>query len=178
MCYQHGNGRFQQIMTRSRILPLLLACALAGLVSGCAHRSVVHLERQPWAPQKTQVLKMTFLRFDYQIVEIDGKSGIKGKAFPVMDRVPEWARWIDEFRLTAYLSDEYGEVLMESEQPFLPGPFQENAVFNFDFLLDEESLKQGPVFVSFGYRMLLTESKDKPKNARHPFFASEGAVTR
>ena len=165
-------------MRRTTALPLILILALAALLSACAHRSVVHLERQPWAMQKTQTLKMTFLRFEYQAVEIDGKFGIKGRAVPVMDRVPDWARWIDEFRLTAYLSDEYGEVLMESEQPFLPGPFQENAVFHYDFLMDAEAFKQGPVFVSFGYRMLLTESKDKSKNGRHPFFPSEGPVPR
>ncbi len=165
------------IMNRTRLLPLLLLLALTAL-SACAHRSVVHLDRQPWQMNSRQTLKMAFLRFDYQTVEIDGKYGIKGKAVPVMDRVPEWARWIDEMRLTAYLSDEYGEVLMESEQPFLPGPFQPNAVFHFDFLMDESAVKKSPVFVSFGYRVLLSESRDKPKNAKHPFFASEGAVTR
>lgn len=95
-----------------------------------------------------------------------------------MDQMPDWIRWVDEFWLTAYISDEYGEVLMENEQPFLPGQFQENAVFHYDFLIDAEAFKQGPVFVSFGYRMLLTESKDKSKNGHRPFFACEGALTR
>lgn len=157
-------------------LPILLLASL--ILVSCAHRSVVHLERQTWDMSKPQTLKMAFLRFEYQAVEMDGKYGIKGKAYPVMDRVPEWARWIDEFRLTAYVSDEYGEVLDEIDQPFLPGPFLQNAVFHFDFLLDASNFKNSPVFVSFGYRMLLVEGKDKAKNTRHPFFASEGAVTR
>lgn len=64
-------------MRSTTALPLLIILALAALLSACVPRSVVHLERQLWAMQKTQTLKMTFLRFEYKAVKIDGNSGSK-----------------------------------------------------------------------------------------------------
>ncbi len=150
--------------------------ALLGLLAGCAHLSVMHLERQPWTQGETRTYQMRFLRFEYQVVSLNGKTGIKGRALPVMAGIPENAGRIEEMSLTAFVSDAAGEVVFESVQPFLPGPFKAETVLNFDFLIQPEALQKDPVFISFGYRMMIGEGSGK--DSKTPFFASEGAVRR
>lgn len=157
-------------------------CALvlaAALLSGCAQAplSVGHLQRDPWSLEEPRSLMTNFMRFDYQVLPVGGAAGIKGWAYLDTRKLPEWAKWVDSLRFTAYLCDPDGHVIAQDSRTFLPREARTEEGIGFEFILQPEQWGQRPLFISFGYRLVLTEGRGA-QGGKGPFFANEDAITR
>ncbi|MGE4556838.1 MAG: hypothetical protein AB7D07_08430 [Desulfovibrionaceae bacterium] len=153
-----------------------LACLL-GMVAGicaCSQLNVGHLERAPWAINVDQELSMQFWTFHYRIVPMRDQFGVKGQASIIKDAIPRKMVYIEDMWLACYLSDEDGRVLAKDIHVFAPRSAQEGERLSFDFILRPEHIEAGPLFISFGYRMVMTSAPDPEEM---PFFASEGALS-
>lgn len=161
----------------NRCTALLIAvCCLLTALSGCATVSVRHLERTPWQTDSPESLQMKFFRFDYTAVPVDDGFGVRGVARLDMDRIPQWAGWMDEVWFEAYMSDRDGEVVARDLRVMVPRPLGQGTL-PFEFILRPESVHEGPLYLSFGYRLVLSESRSED-GGHPPFFASEGAITQ
>ncbi len=156
-----------------------LACLLllaAGLFA-CTRLNVEHLEKNPWLVNAEQNMTMQFWAFDYRIVPMRDQFGVRGRASIQQAAVPERVDYIEDMWLACYLSDREGDVLAQDIRVFAPRSTQEAEDIDFDFILKPEHIEAGPLFISFGYRMVMTS--DPSGNAEElPFFASEGALSR
>ncbi|NJB68243.1 hypothetical protein GGQ74_001916 [Desulfobaculum xiamenense] len=159
---------------------------LAAIVTGCSHMSVKHLKRQPWVLEAGQSLPMKFWRFDYAVVPLTDRFGVRGRAYPVTDAVPGWAEWVGDLWLAAYLSDRDGNVIAKDLRVYLPRSLDRAEGVEFEFILRPDKLEtRDDLFITFGYRMKLTSERygdvDKSPGddtGGEVFFASEGALTR
>jgi hypothetical protein len=158
---------------KGTILFLCLILLLSAL-GGCAALDVSHLERRAWKLNSMEKVSMEFMNFDYEIVPRKDSFGLRGKAHIKKGAVPVWAEWVGELWIQGYLSDADGNVLAKGLQVFSPCSLDENLSIPFDFELKPDSLDSGPLFVSFGYRMVLQKSA---KDNFEPFMAIERAVT-
>ncbi|WP_319530694.1 hypothetical protein [uncultured Cohaesibacter sp.] len=174
----------------------VLACllALVLLAAGCSYMSVRHLKRVPFTVDGEQTLTMKFWRFSYRSMPLTAKYGVVGVAFPVAKALPEWATTIDELWLAAYLCDEHGRVIARDKSLIirLSRLLDPRQGVPFEFILEPEDLPgPGPLFVTFGYRVVVSDGtgvpggpaptdaappKDAPAKPR-VFFAKEGALT-
>ncbi|ACS79124.1 hypothetical protein [Maridesulfovibrio salexigens] len=145
-------------------------------ISGCVHLGVSHLERQSWKLETPRTIQMEFMTFDYEIVPRKDSFGLRGKAYVKKNNVPMWAGWIGELWIQGYLSDMDGEVLAQGLQVFSPEALEEGKGIPFDFELKPEMLDSGPLYISFGYRMALSKSRED--NNGPPFMAIERAVSQ
>lgn len=159
------------IKFRASVLMLLLV-----MVAGCAHVDVSHLKNQPWKLETERTLEMEFMTFDYEIVPRTDSFGVRGMAYVKKASVPMWASWIDELWIQGYMSDHDGVALAQGLQVFSPEKLEEGKGIPFDFELKPDSLDSGPLFISFGYRMSLSKTKDD--NNGPPFMAIERAVSQ
>ncbi len=163
---------------------MVLALAALTLLAGCSHLSVRHLKRQPWSLETVQALDMKFWRFEYAATPRTDKFIIRGQAYPTQ-AVPEWVGWVQDLWLEAYLADQSGEVIAKDLRLYQPRELDRDKGLYFEFTLRPNKLgNPGQLFVTFGYRMKLSESRpdteapeDGEEKARM-FFASEGALTR
>lgn len=146
------------------------------MISGCAHLDVSHLNRKPWQLESPKSVSMEFIDFNYQIIPRTDSFGVRGTAFIKKANVPEWAQWIGELWIQGYLSDEDGSVLAQGMQVFSPAKLDDGVGIPFDFELKPDQLDVGPLFISFGYRLVLL--KDKQDTANPPFMAIERAVSK
>ncbi|WP_245577072.1 hypothetical protein [Maridesulfovibrio zosterae] len=153
-------------------LVILMVCA----TSGCAHVDVSHLKNQPWKLETERTLEMEFMTFDYEVVPRKDSFGVRGMAYVKQDNVPMWAKWIGELWIQGYLSDQDGVALAQGLQVFSPEKLEPGKGIPFDFELKPATLDAGPLFISFGYRISLSKSKDD--NNGPPFMAIERAVTQ
>lgn len=153
----------------------VLAVLLAMALGGCGHQSVRHLSRNPWTFDTDQVLNTKFWRFEYEIVPMYDRFGVRGRAFINKKALPENYRWMEDMWFSAYLSDKKGKVLAHDIRVFLPRALDPGQGIDFEFVLKPTSVESGPLFISFGYRMVLTEGRF-PKDKSIPFFASETAL--
>lgn len=161
--------------------PTSLLCVLAlslALLSACAQPplSAGHLKRDPWSLDEPHSLLTKFMRFDYQVQAVGDAAGIKGWAYLDTTRLPEWARWIESLRFTAYLCDPDGRVIAQDTRTFLPREARADEGIGFEFRLKPEQWGTRPLSISFGYNLVLIEARDNP--GRGPFFASEDAMAR
>lgn len=159
----------------------LCALVLVGFVglSGCAQApmSVSHLKRDSWSLEEPRSLVTNFMRFDYQVVPVGDAAGIKGWAYLDVKKLPEWAKWADSLQFTAYLCDPEGRVVALDTRTFLPREARPDEGIGFEFTLRPKQWGVRPLFVAFGYRLVLTEGRDV-QGGKGPFFASEEAATR
>ncbi|WP_432735430.1 hypothetical protein [Maridesulfovibrio sp. FT414] len=153
----------------------VLLSVLGLFLAGCAHMDVSHLNNQPWKLEVSRTLEMEFVDFDYEIIPRKDSFGVRGMAYVKKSNVPMWAEWIGELWIQGYLSDNDGVVLAQGLQVFSPGKLEAGKGIPFDFELKPASLDAGPLFISFGYRMALSKTKDD--NNGPPFMAIEGAVS-
>lgn len=162
-------------------LPSLALLALAALtLCSCAPvaQDVAHLRRDAWSLEEPRSLKVNFIRFDYQIQPVGGEvAGVKGWAYLDTTMVPDWAKWVDSLALTVYLSDPEGHVMAQDTRDFLPRPASAAEGVPFEFSLRPEQWGKRALFVTFGYRIVLTEGRDAAGGSQ-TFFASEDAITR
>lgn len=162
-----------------RLLALaLLAVVLAAVLSGCAAppRSVGHLKRDEWTLDQARTLQMKFLRFDYQVQPVGDVAGITGWAYLDVSKIPVWAKWLDSLQFTAYICHADGHVLASDTRSFLPREAKGDVGVPFEFALRPEVWGDKPLFVTFGYRLVLIEGRGL--KGRDPFFASEDAAER
>jgi len=163
-----------------RKLFTVACCAvLATLLWGCAKAqlSVGHLKRDPWSLEEPHSLVTNFMRFDYQVLPVGDTAGIKGWAYLDTRTLPDWAKWVESMRFTAYLCDPEGHVVAQDERTFLPREARADDGIGFEFTLRPEAWGKRPLFIAFGYRLVLTEGRGV-QGAKGPFFASEDAISR
>ena len=155
---------------------LLFATAL---FFGCAQApmTVGHLKRDPWSLEEPHSLTTNFMRFDYQVLPVGDAAGIKGWAYLDTQKLPEWAKWVESVSFTAYLCNPEGHVVAKNTRTFLPREAKADEGIGFEFTLRPEQWGERPLFIAFGYRLVLTEGRDA-KGGKGPFFASEDAITR
>jgi hypothetical protein len=157
-----------------------LVCCLLVLVAGlaaCSQLNVSHLARDPWVVNVEQNATMKFWRFSYRIVPMRDQFGVRGEASILKDAVPERVDYIEDMWLACYLSDQDGDVLAQDIRVFAPRSLEEARDIDFDFILKPAHIESGPLYISFGYRMVM--ASDPTGNAVDlPFFASEGALSR
>lgn len=158
----------------------LAVLALVLVLAGCATMNVRHLNRVPWTMGETEEVALKFWRFAATTTPEAGGFRVSGTAYPNRENLPEWAEWIDELWFAAYVCDKNGNVLADEVRVYLPGPLAPEAGTPFDFLLKPEKIEGGALFLTFGYRMTLADSRPAEPgsraNNRRIFFASESAV--
>lgn len=152
----------------------LTACLLLLLaLAGCSYQSVRHLDRQPWLLGEARELTLKFWTFRYAATPLPGAFGVQGEASPRLEALPDGGRRLEDLTLSAYLCDRDGRVLARSEQSYLPRDLDGRPAV-FEFTLIPDNPPPGPLYVAFGYRMVLGPGG----SGQGAFFASEGAVTR
>lgn len=162
-----------------RAVAALALAALVLLVAGCAKPSMsaAHLKRDAWSLEEPRSLMTNFMRFDYQVVPVGDVAGIKGWAYLDMSRLPQWVAWADSLSFTAYICDADGRVLAQDSRTFLPREARADQGIGFEFSLRPETWGQRPLFIAFGYRLVLTEGRGA-EGGKGPFFVSEEATAR
>jgi len=158
-------------------LALLLLTLLT--LAACAHapQSVGHLRRDAWSLEEPRSLIMNFVRFDYQIQPVGDVAGIKGWAYLDITKMPIWAKWAESLSFTAYICEADGKVRAQDTRTFLPRSVNQDEGVPFEFTLRPEEWGTKPLFITFGYRIVLTES-DEAKGNKPSFFASEDAMIK
>jgi hypothetical protein len=139
--------------------------------------SVGHMRRDTWSLEEARSLQLGFVRFDYQIQPVGDVAGIKGWAYLDTSKTPAWAKWVDSLRFTAYICEADGRVVAQDSRTFLPREARPDVGIGFEFSLRPEQWGNKPLFVTFGYRVVLTEGRGA-SNGHDPFFASEDATER
>ncbi|WP_051617007.1 hypothetical protein [Desulfonatronovibrio hydrogenovorans] len=165
---------------------IILLLSVLLFMAGCSHLSVRHLDKNPFSLNQTDHLGMRFLDFEYVSMVENGDYVVTGVALPKTDVLPGWAEWLHDFWLAVYLSDEKGKVLARDHQVFSTRRLDPVDGIPFEFRLEPEKMPvTRDIFLTFGYRMNLSESRyvrpsqDKPLTGeRSVFFASEGALAR
>jgi hypothetical protein len=157
----------------------VLGFALFALAWGCAKAplSVGHLKRDAWSLEEPHSLKTDFMRFDYQVLPVGDAAGIQGWAYLDTDKVPAWAKWMESVRFTAYLCDPEGRVIAQDSRTFLPREARSDQGIGFEFTLKPQTWGKRPLYIAFGYRLVLTEDRGV-QGGREPFFVSEDAMSR
>lgn len=156
----------------------LLTLALALWSCAPVSQDVGHLRRDAWSLEEPRSLLVQFMRFDYQVQPVGGDvAGVKGWAYLDTGKVPGWAKWVESLTLTVYLSDPEGHVMAQDSRSFLPRAASSDAGVPFEFSLRPEQWGKRALFVTFGYRLVLTEGRDV-QGGKQTFFASEDAITR
>ncbi len=145
------------------------------LLAGCSGLSVRHLPSNPWKNEASQTLSMRYLAFQYQVIPVENRLGIVAEAYPVVDKLPDWASWYGEICLDVYVSDEWGRVLATREVSLVPRPLNREAGLPLEVTLDLGTDRYQPLFVSFGYRLVLTDTQPNEKAARR-ILVSEKAL--
>lgn len=167
-------------MPRPALSPLpSITALLAVLLAACAHLSVIHLAKAPWAPGQETTLSTRHWTFTFRGDYQDGRLVLRGTALPREDEVPAWAVWAQDLWIQAYLSDASGRVLAKDLHLYLP--LDVRAGVPLEFHLEPASVgASGPLAISFGYRMELTAGRTpdaRPPELRDAvFFASQGAL--
>ncbi len=167
-------------MHKTVVLGVLLA-----LLTGCSHMSVKHLPQNSIQPNQTQTLSMQFWDFKYSSALENGNYIVKGVAFPNTKALPGWGEWLHDFSLSAYLSNEDGGVLAKDLASYPVQKVSPEGV-RFSFSMPAKTVPSDEAtFVSFGYRMSLTQSMYQPPSVRRPltgetdtFTAIEGALPK
>ncbi len=163
-----------------------LAVVSVVLLVGCSNVSVKHMRSILWKSGEAQTLALRYWRFDFEAVPFQESFGIRGAATPILDEAPAWAVWIDDLSIAAYLCDANGRILGQAQKAFLPGQLNAQTSVPFEFIMEaEEPDDPRGIYVTFGYRMVLTDGVAQPaatlrqgEAEPHVFFASEGALNR
>jgi|GEM_PF-294815 len=142
-------------------LALAVAMLAGGLLTGCARQTVGHLARAQLQADTPQAVSMQYLRFTYRVVPLRESVGVRGMAAPAPGALPGWAKWYEQLTVMVYLSDATGRVIDAQEYDYLPRAVGDEGAIPFEtrFYLDPDDT--GPLYVSFGYRMVATEREPK-----------------
>lgn len=159
-------------MSRAIVVLFLIFC-----VAACAHLSVIHLSKVPWEPDKETTLSARHWTFVFRGEYQGGRIVLKGTAHAREGEIPPWATWAQDLWIQAYLSDATGQVLASDLHLYLPLDIRRGVSLEFH-LTPKNVGANGPLSVSFGYRMELTEDPRHPQweEEHRVFFASQGAL--
>ncbi|RQD59382.1 MAG: hypothetical protein D5R98_07700 [Desulfonatronovibrio sp. MSAO_Bac4] len=165
---------------------LVCILILALFMAGCSHLSVRHLEKNPFQLDQTDQLSMRYWNFEYISMVENGNYVVKGVAMPKSEVIPGWAEWLHDFWISVYLSDDQGRVLARDLMVFPTQKLDPVEGVRFEFVMEPEKMPSSKdIFLTFGYRMSLTEDRFQTPDLSRPltgeqsiFFASEGAVAR
>jgi len=176
---------------QGRAALFLLSLLLAVSAAACSYQSVSHLNRQQWVFNEQRSLEMNYLNFRYICHQDESGVSLRGRALPKHQSLPSWAAWTKEIWLGAYLSDKNGKLLAKQIKLLPQQKFRSRTGYPFQFQLHPRDVgRPGPVYISFGYRLVLTArppGEESPSASGEPgdseeeervFFASESALTR
>ncbi len=152
---------------------LISLCVLFFLLAGCSHLSVRHLPRNHLVPNQTDVISLDFWDFQY-VARMDGdRYSVTGKALPNTRVWPGLAEWFQDLHFFVYVSDEEGAVLARDHNAYLVRRMVPEGV-DFSFAIPLEAVPSDKeAFLTFGYRMSLTESEFQAVPLRGESFSSD-----
>ena len=151
---------------------LISLCFLI-LLTGCSPLSVKHLPRNQLVPNQTDVISLDFWDFQY-VARMEGdRYSVTGKALPNTKVWPGLAEWFQDLDFSAYLSDGEGVVLARDHNSYLTRRMVPEGV-DFSFAIPLEAVPSDTeTFLTFGYRMTLTESEFQAAPRRGESFFSD-----
>ncbi|WP_045220229.1 hypothetical protein [Desulfonatronum thioautotrophicum] len=147
-------------------------------MTGCSHLDVNHLPRNQLVPDRTEVISLDFWDFQY-VAQVEGDQFlIAGQALPNTRVWPGMAVWFQELHISTFLSDAQGVVLASRRTSY---PVQrmtsEGVAFSFaipmETITGESFSVEENVYVTFGYRMRLTETRFQGVPLRGDSFSSD-----
>ncbi len=164
---------------------IFLLCTLF-ILAGCTHMSVKHLSSNPVSFDQEEELQMRYWDFSYVNQVENDHYLIHGTAYPRQENLPGWGKWMHNLWITAYLSDEEGRVLARDLKVYPTQELDSQAGVPMEFRLKPEKMPSSEeIFITFGYRMQLTEDRYTDPSRQRPltgeksvFFASEKALAR
>lgn len=155
-----GSRWSERILPMGNFMKLRLFVLLGLLLlAGCSGLSIRHLPSNPWKNEVSQTLEMRYLSFQYQVIPMGNALGIVAEAYPVIDKLPDWASWYGEISLSVYVSDAEGRVLASRDLTRVPRPLYREAGLPLEVKLDLGTNRYQPLFLSFGYRLVLTDAR-------------------
>ncbi|MFW5960899.1 MAG: hypothetical protein ACOC43_12340 [Desulfohalobiaceae bacterium] len=165
----------------SILTSLLLTTIILGFA--CSHQSVHHLNKQIWVPgTQEKTLQMEYLNFAYKAQKDKNNIKLQGKAWPRQESIPDWASWSKDIWLGAYLCDRKGSVLAQDLKVLPAQNIAQRKGIAFEFSLEPKDMgSPGPVYITFGYRLVLTPQKNGTPGGdtqEKVFFASEAALKK
>ncbi|MBF0482842.1 MAG: hypothetical protein HQK81_15135 [Desulfovibrionaceae bacterium] len=160
----------------ARFFSLALAC-LCLLATGCSTVTVGKANMRPLDFQAAQTLRLKFWRFEYTARTMDNEVVVAGTAYPIREKLPEWADWIEDFKLSAYLCDAQAQVLATGETSYQPHSLDTAKGAPFRFVFKRDAKTDAAANLTFGYQSRITARKLHPPGGRE-FFASEPAMVR
>ncbi|WP_031385680.1 lipoprotein [Desulfonatronum thiodismutans] len=164
---------------------LIFLCFLI-LLTGCSHLSVKHLPRNQLLPNQTDVISLDFWNFQYMARMEGDRYSVTGKALPNTTVWPGWAEWFQDLDFFAYISDEQGVVFARDHNSYLVRRMDPKGV-DFSFAIPLKAVPSDKdVFLTFGYRMRLTQGEFQAVPRREEslsgevdvFSAQQGPVPR
>jgi hypothetical protein len=160
----------------ARFFALALAW-LCLLAAGCSTVTVGKANMRPLNFQDRQTLRLKFWRIEFTAQTAGNEVEVTGAAYPVPDRLPEWADWIEEFKLSAYLCDAQGQVLAADDITYQPHMLDAAKGAPFRFVFTRNAKTGAATNLTFGYQSRITSHRQQSPGGRE-FFASEPAMVR
>jgi hypothetical protein len=151
----------------------LILLSLLAVLTGCSHLSVTHLPRNQLLSNQIDVISLDFWDFQY-LAKIEGdRYSVTGKALPNTKVWPGWAEWFQDLDFFAYISDEQGVVLARDHKSYLARRMVPEGV-DFSFAIPLEAVPSDKdAFLTFGYRMRLTQGEFQAVPRREESFSGE-----
>ncbi len=159
--------------SRLATIPAWILCLVS--IFGCAGLSVEHLPRREWKTEAVQTLPLRYLTFRYRVLPVGEAVGVTAEAVPDTTRLPEWISWCAEAEIDVYLTDAQGRVLASSRTGLLPRPLDVQTVLPVEARFDLGTARHQPLFVTFGYRLTLTDGRPD-QGVERRILISEGAL--
>ena len=129
------------------------------LLVACSGLSIRHLPSNSWKNEPSQTLQMRYFSFQYQVIPMGNELGVVAEAYPVVENIPDWASWYGEIRLSVYISDADGRVLAAQDVDMFPRPLNREGGIPVEVRLDLGTNRYQPLFVSFGYHLVLMDAR-------------------
>jgi hypothetical protein len=129
---------------------------------------------------------MDYFSFQFTSRPQGQEISFTGRAYPLHEQLPSWAEWIADLWIAAYLSDNQGQVLAKDLRMYSSRPLDYEQGIPFSFVLKPSELgSAGPLYVTFGYRLVLTAVAGGHarydlglEDEQDVFFANESALSR
>ncbi|MBZ2173583.1 hypothetical protein [Nitratidesulfovibrio sp. SRB-5] len=160
--FRNDAGRAERPVGYRILAALVMLLACTSLLAGCGKQTVGHLARAQLQPDTPQAISMQYLRFTYRVVPLRESVGVRGQASLAPGALPAWATWYEQLTVMVYLSDASGRVLDTEEYDYLPRAVGDEGSLPFETRFYLAPDDQGPLYVSFGYRMVATEHAPNP----------------
>ena len=154
---------FMSIPRASLALAAILAAILTLAAGGCASRasSVAHLGRNQISLNSPESLDMRDFTFSYTVLPGDTSYTVRATAWR-KNTMPGWAEYITTGWFEAYLADQDGNLLAQDTRSLYAGymiPSWFAKGIELEFSLPRPPVAAGPVSITFGYDMTLTDAR-------------------